>query len=174
MGEFHKETPLSAGPSVDSMAAAEGAVITQEGANGEQDASAGSRVNMSGDTEAWLKAKNDQSELRQSVAKKGSNSYYYAHAAPNNGEETTPTLISRMASGEDVRLVKPIEKYAFLDDGQKVKIYIELEGIGERKEGVNCVFDFTEFDLTVSDYQGHDWRLLIEDLQCPVVPEKCK
>ena len=52
--EFHKETPLSTGPSVNSMAAAEGAVITQEGANGEQDASTGSRVNMSGDTEAWV------------------------------------------------------------------------------------------------------------------------
>eukprot|EP00656_Telonema_subtile_P055152 TRINITY_DN8454_c0_g2_i1.p1 TRINITY_DN8454_c0_g2~~TRINITY_DN8454_c0_g2_i1.p1 ORF type:complete len:172 (-),score=61.73 TRINITY_DN8454_c0_g2_i1:86-601(-) len=137
-------------------------------------AEAEERVNMSGDTESWLKNKSDTSELRQSVAKKGSNSYYYAHAAPNNGEQSEPTLISRIAAGEEVRVPKPVEKYLFMDDGQKVKVYVEMEGIGACKHNINCVFDFSEFDLTISDFNGQDFRLLVDDLQCPIVPEKSK
>merc|ERR1712166_381942 len=126
------------------------------------------KMNMSGDTESWLKAKNENSELRQSVAKKGSNSYYYAHAASNNGAQSQPTLLSRIASGEEKAPPKTIEKYLFMDDGQKVKVYVELEAIGECKKGVNCVFDISEFDLTITDYNGCDHRLLVDDLQCKV------
>ena len=39
-----------------------------------------------------------------------------------------------------------------------MKVYVELEAIGECKEGVNCVFDISEFDLTITDYNGSDHR----------------
>merc|ERR1711934_415370 len=155
----------------DTMAEAEAV----QGVAGEDDAS---RINMSGDTQAWVKAKNDQSELRQSVAKKGSNSYYYAHAATKDAAVvdcvSSPTLLKSEATVEEAKVSKPIEKYMFLDDGAKVKVYVELDEIGEIKDRVHCVFDFSEFDLTITDYRGDDYRLLVDDLQCPIVPEKSK
>ena len=47
-----------------------------------------------------------------------------------------------------------ITKYAFLDDGKKVKLYIDLKGIGDA-EGCDVTLDWAErsFSLVVKNYQ---------------------
>ena len=88
----------------------------------------------------------EQSELKNSIKKKGQNSYYYAHNYGNqnfNDENAKkfygdgliyggePTLISsnqiqKPEAEEPAKVAKKIQKYSWNDEGEKVKIYIEL------------------------------------------------
>ena len=70
------------------------------------------------------------SALRASREDKGQNSYYYAHDTPTvAGSSPAPQLLSRAASTDSspgqLEAV-PIERYSFLDEGKKVKVYITL------------------------------------------------
>jgi hypothetical protein len=111
----------------------------------------------------------DEKELRKSalqdnLERKGKNAYYFAHAHKANGPEwdgkAEPKLLSRHASVEG-HLVEAgttassfdysksnITTYSFLDDGMKVKLYIDLEGVGEVCSDDDVTLDYTDLSLS--------------------------
>jgi hypothetical protein len=97
--------------------------------------------------QAAADAKEDAAEetaanaLRENIARKGKNAYYYAHAhnagGPKWDGDPTPRLLEKKlstssedGSGGSSEVVKSITKYAWADETSKVKIYVPLEGIG--------------------------------------------
>jgi len=101
-----------------------------------------------------------KSALRDNIERKGKNAYYFAHANKPNGPEwdgkPEPRLLSRQESQEGHQVSKNstfeyyksnINKYAFLDDGNKVKLYIDLEGVGDKCVDEDIQLDFTENSL---------------------------
>ena len=59
-------------------------------------------------------------------------------------------------------------------------MYIEIEGIGAHGEAaednITCEFDKDKFDLVIKNLDGENSlrRLLVDDLHCPIEPEKSK
>lgn len=136
----------------------------------------------------------NENALRDSIDKKGKNSYYFAHAHRANGPKwdgkPQPRLLSKQAipsndhdstTGEGVDPETPsntdgilslknlqvskssfaysqsnITKYAFLDEGEKVKLYVEMNGVGEActKEDVSLQWDEQSFTLLIKNYPG--------------------
>ena len=113
-------------------------------------------------------AEEDLSALRDNIERKGKNAYYFAHAKTANGPKwdgkIEPKLLStsssNMSSVSSASMSKlslmaksNITNYAFLDDGAKVKIYVNLPGVGNCDDE-NITIDFTERSLclTVKDY----------------------
>lgn len=109
-----------------------------------------------------------KSALEDNIARKGKNAYYFAHAHKANGPkwdgEAEPRLLSRTESQEGHRVAKNatfdytksnITTYAFLDDGMKVKLYLDMEGIGEKCTDEDISLDYTEtsFSLVVKNYK---------------------
>ena len=113
----------------------------------------------------------DLSALRDNIERKGKNAYYFAHAKTANGPKwdgkIEPKLLSVSSNISNVSSVSSsasmsklslmaksnITNYAFLDDGVKVKIYVNLPGVGNCDDD-NITIDFTERSLclTVKDY----------------------
>ena len=113
-------------------------------------------------------AEEDISALRDNIERKGKNAYYFAHAKTANGPKwdgkiepkllsTSSSNISSVSSASMSKLSlmakSNITNYAFLDDGAKVKIYVNLPGVGNCDDE-NITIDFTERSLclTVKDY----------------------
>lgn len=79
------------------------------------------------------------SALRDSIARKGTNSYYYAHGPKIDGpvwdgrEEPRSLGVSSEASSStsSVRLARSFDSYAWADEGRSIKIYIDFEGAAD-------------------------------------------
>lgn len=137
----------------------------------------------------------NENALRDSIDKKGKNSYYFAHAHRATGPEwdgkPQPRLLSKrvissnnqdpitekgvdldtaikkigIMSLTDLQLSRSsfafsknnITKYAFLDEGGKVKLYVEMNGVGEAcvKEDVCLEWNINSFNLVIKNYPGH-------------------
>jgi len=137
----------------------------------------------------------NENALRDSIDKKGKNSYYFAHAHRANGPKwdgkPQPRLLSKhvissndpdFTAEEGVGLKTPINtndimplkdlhlsrsgyaysnsnitKYAFLDEGEKIKLYVEMKGVGEAcaKEDVSLQWDESSFILVIKNYPSH-------------------
>lgn len=110
----------------------------------------------------------ERSALQDNIERKGKNAYYFAHAHKATGPKwdgkIEPKLlasnVSNVSSSSTASMSKlslmaksNITNYAFLDDGKKVKIYVNLPGVGECDTD-NITIDFTERSLclTVKDY----------------------
>ena len=69
----------------------------------------------------------------------------------------------------------PIESFAW-DQGQYgtplVTIFVDLDDVGTVKDKVNVTFTKSSFDLTVHDLKGKNYRLLKDNLDKDIVPEK--
>merc|ERR1712159_718680 len=76
-----------------------------------------------GDTKCWDANKRSDSGMRASIEAKGSNSYYYAHAG-ESVEPPKPVLIGRELVDMDQVVMTNIERYLFLDEKKKVKVYV--------------------------------------------------
>lgn len=62
-----------------------------------------------------------------------------------------------------------ITKYAFLDEGKKVKIYVEMKGVGEscvNEDDVTLDWDEQAFSLVVKNYTFADTTSSSTDLHC--------
>ena len=109
-----------------------------------------------------------KSALEENIQNKGSNAYYFAHANKPNGPEwdgkEEPRLLSRSESHVGHRVSarssfeyskSNITAYAFLDDGMKVKLYVELEGVGNKCTDDDIDLDFTDssLSLTIKNYK---------------------
>jgi len=70
--------------------------------------------------------------------------------------------------------VTKIERYMFLDEKKKVKIYIEIEGIGALEDQISCDFGSESFKLTIQDQDDSIRVLNVEDLSRPIDAAKSK
>jgi hypothetical protein len=112
---------------------------------------------------------NEKSALRENIELKGKNAYYYAHGHKATGPKwdgkAEPKLLSRQSSVEGHRVSKTlsfeyyksnITTYAFLDDGMKVKLYLDMEGVGAKCTAEDVKLDFTESSLclVINNYKA--------------------
>lgn len=111
-------------------------------------------------------ATEELSALRENIARKGTNSYYYAHGHKVDGPQwdgsLEPRLLSRTASTDTTSTssvpTTPITDYAWGDETSKVVIYIEHEGVHAIPDDQiicsidNNIFDF-KFTLNSKTYQ---------------------
>mmetsp|Transcript_9244 Transcript_9244/g.17672 ORF Transcript_9244/g.17672 Transcript_9244/m.17672 type:complete len:180 (-) Transcript_9244:274-813(-) len=103
-----------------------------------------------------------QSALADNIARKGKNAYYFAHAHKANGPQwdgkAEPRLLQKEALQEKYRqslnssfdyAKSNITTYAFLDEPKKVKLYVELEGVGEKCADDDIRLDYSERSLSL-------------------------
>ena len=116
----------------------------------------------------------------ESQQTKGQQSYYYWHSAVPQGELAAPKPTPHQLSAEiQVKEQPPaaIESYAFLDDGECVKVYIPLEGplAGLTAEGVTAEYQERSMRLVVRPAgSDRDHVLSVSELANPVRPDHCR
>ena len=113
------------------------------------------------------------SALRENIAKKGTNSYYYGHATQRNGPEwdgkEEPRLLATSSATGEVasspRLASVFESYSWGDEKTSIKVYIDFEGAADVADD-RITLETTNNSLTfkLSDVKGKDWKLLLEPL----------
>lgn len=109
-----------------------------------------------------------KSALQENIETKGKHAYYFAHAHKATGPQwdgnITPKLLS-LSSLEEVLPTSPasfeyhksnITSYAFSDQGKTVKLYITLEGVGEKCDEGDVTLDYTaqSFCLLIRNYEA--------------------
>lgn len=132
---------------------------------------------------------NDDQELRKSaleenIERKGKNAYYFAHSHKASGPtwdgKPEPRLLSKQSSGdhEPASVASSfhyhksnITKYSFLDDGAKVKLFLDMEGVGEKctNEDVTLEFTNTSFCLVVRNFKSEEQCLSFGKLSAEIV-----
>lgn len=97
-----------------------------------------------------------------------------AAAASQPVAQPKPSVVVPVGSG--TRFI-PIEDFAW-DQGEYnspvVSIFIELEGVGEAKDRVEASFTSTGFDLKITDLKGKSYRLVKDNLEKNIIPDKSK
>jgi len=102
------------------------------------------------------------SALEDNISRKGKNAYYFAHAHKADGPKwdgkPEPKLLSKQESVVGHRISQNstfdysksnISKYSFLDDGAKVKLYIDMENVGETCTPEDVTLDYTDRSLSL-------------------------
>eukprot|EP01114_Cavostelium_apophysatum_P012989 TRINITY_DN3056_c0_g1_i1.p1 TRINITY_DN3056_c0_g1~~TRINITY_DN3056_c0_g1_i1.p1 ORF type:complete len:178 (+),score=46.10 TRINITY_DN3056_c0_g1_i1:100-633(+) len=131
-------------------------------------------------------------KTQESYINKGDKSYYYWHPHVSNKvvvepppllkkEEKSISEIHQALEIQPEHLFKKISHYSWMDDDETVKVMVELEKIGDLKDGapelekdnINCTFTSNSFDLRLKGYKGGDHRLYIGNLKEEVEPEAC-
>jgi hypothetical protein len=111
------------------------------------------------------------SALQDNIQRKGNNAYYFAHANKPTGPvwdgKAEPRLLETKVStvSNTARASTPcsfdfksnITSYAFSDEGKAVKLYITLEGVGDKCSDEDVTLDHTEnsFCLMVNNYKDN-------------------
>jgi len=133
----------------------------------------------------------EASALRQSIAKNGGQSYYYAHA----NEKALPLEHRYVYGGEPARLDAPgaeqarsiltvpqaISQYSWADEGEFVCIYISADGeqdairaAGDGKaEQVRVDWDTRSFELRIESWP-RPFALVLRNLENEIVAAECK
>eukprot|EP00474_Spongospora_subterranea_P008980 CRZ09438.1 hypothetical protein [Spongospora subterranea] len=118
------------------------------------------------------------SAIRDSVARKGNNSYYYAWDKLDLSREAEfrPRLVrTDTVPVDDAKPATPINKYAWSDEGATVKIYVDVVNVGKLpSENVKSEFDARSFSVKITDAGGDDARLYISGLDGEIIPDKCR
>jgi hypothetical protein len=109
-----------------------------------------------------------KSALQDNIDRRGTNAYYYAHSHRATGPawdgKAEPKLLAthQVQQGHKVLsrtafdyAASNITTYAFLDDGPKVKLYIDLEGVGERCKDDDVTLDYAETSLCLKIANYH-------------------
>jgi hypothetical protein len=115
---------------------------------------------------------NVKSALRENIERKGKNSYYFAHAHKADGPlwdgKAEPKLLSSsIVSNENRKMTKiasfdiqksNITSYAFSDEAKAVKLFITMEGVGEKciDEDIDLDFSESSFCLVVRNYKEEE------------------
>lgn len=91
------------------------------------------------------------SALRDNIIRKGQNSYYYAHgstsSAPSWDGNPAPRLIAKEEAVIRENRKETISQYAWMDDGRKVKLYVDFEAANEVDDN-RITLDHTSTSLT--------------------------
>ncbi len=118
----------------------------------------------------WDMATEELSALRENIARKGTNSYYYAHGHKVDGPQwdgsLEPRLLSRTVSSDSSSSVPttPITDYAWGDETAKVVLYIEHEGVHLIPEDqIICSIDNNIFDFKFT-INNKTYELYIDNL----------
>jgi hypothetical protein len=124
----------------------------------------------------------NKSALQDNIDRKGKNSYYFAHAHKATGPKwdgkPEPKLLSKQSSDGlgspqstsfDVNKSN-LTKYSFCDDGSKVKLYIDLEGVGEKctDEDVTLESSCRSLSLVVQKYKSEPQTLCFTRLSADI------
>ena len=118
--------------------------------------------------------------LRENIAKKGKNAYYYAHAhnaaGPKWDGDPTPRLLEKKPStaaddGSGGDVVKPIKKYQWADETSKVKVYVPFgdngitgKPLAEGGAEVTSTTDSVTLDVRTDDASRVTWQLSLAKL----------
>jgi hypothetical protein len=106
------------------------------------------------------------------IASKGKNSYYHAHAPNKEWSESMawdgkeePRMLAKAGPAKQEHAKKPIAKYAFSDEDAKVKLYIDLPGVGALAAD-DVTLDWTQdsFSLVVRNLDGATHGLTVNPL----------
>lgn len=109
-----------------------------------------------------------KSALQDNIDRKGNNAYYFAHSHKATGPEWDGKIEPKLLSKSSSSLLRSgtktasfeyhksnITSYAFSDDETSIKIYINMEGVGEQCKGEDDValeYTDTSFCLIVRNY----------------------
>jgi hypothetical protein len=132
------------------------------------------------------------SALQDNIARKGKNSYYFAHAHKANGPKwdgkAEPKLLMKQSlSREELMQEKKtpsfayhksnITSYAFLNEEKVVKLYITMEQVGEKctEEDIQLDWDESSLSLVVKNFkEDEDQCLSFGKLTAKIVDAKYK
>ncbi|CAJ1927733.1 unnamed protein product [Cylindrotheca closterium] len=134
---------------------------------------------------------NAKSALQENIESKGKNAYYFAHAHKANGPKwdgkAEPKLLSMEKLSVDEKTLKKshtsfdyhksnITAYAFADGTKSVKLYIELDGVGEKCTDEDVTLDSTEssFTLVVKNLKEEDQVLSFGKLTANIMSASYK
>jgi len=126
------------------------------------------------------RASGELSALQHNISVNGTQSYYYAHKARETGEARAPDPVHQVLETTQVQRSEAVEtifNYQFLDEGDKVKVYIPLEGVGAliTDDDVACDFQARSLEVCVRGYrEGRVLRLCVRELSGNVDPSACK
>jgi hypothetical protein len=133
------------------------------------------------------------SKLRNSIETYGSNSYYYAHKKSKEFVVPADAIVVEgpgiITGGAPVKLSegtplqpspskirKRVDKYAWCDEGDKVRIYIDdpniLPLITDSQEAVACSFDRQSMTLEVTESSSVVFVLEIQELAEEIDPSE--
>jgi len=130
-----------------------------------------------------------KSALQDNIERRGKNAYYYAHSHKANGPAWDGKAEPKLLSKHEVQhghLLKSsstfdyaqsnITTYAFLDDGPKVKLYIDFDGVGEKCRDTDVSLDYTEKSLClkIQNYQPTTLCLCFAKLSGAIVDASFK
>eukprot|EP00735_Rhodelphis_limneticus_P003070 TRINITY_DN14289_c0_g1::TRINITY_DN14289_c0_g1_i1::g.13670::m.13670 TRINITY_DN14289_c0_g1::TRINITY_DN14289_c0_g1_i1::g.13670 ORF type:complete len:175 (-),score=38.27,CS/PF04969.11/2.3e+03,CS/PF04969.11/1.9e-07 TRINITY_DN14289_c0_g1_i1:43-567(-) len=116
-----------------------------------------------------------------SLESKGQHSYYYWHRAPSlttdRVEVTAPKLLAvEQRETTATVITKSIDKYAWMDDDNKIKIYVELDPLsitGDLKEEqISTTFDAKRVEMKIMADEKTQWRLVLDRLNEDIVAEE--
>ncbi|ESW29760.1 hypothetical protein PHAVU_002G096900 [Phaseolus vulgaris] len=94
-----------------------------------------------------------------------------AHAPPAP-QIPTPISTGAKVAPSPALTYSTLASFSWDQDGDKVKIYVSMEGIDENK--IESEFKSISFDVKFHDVQGKNYRCAISKLHKEIVPEKCK
>jgi hypothetical protein len=110
------------------------------------------------------------SALQDNLDRKGKNAYYFAHAHKATGPKWDGKPEPKLLKKESTSSLEPqkrgafdyhksnITSYAFCDEEKKVKLYCNMEGVGDTCTEEDVTLDFTEssLQLVVRNYKEED------------------
>ena len=109
------------------------------------------------------------SALQDNLDRKGKNAYYFAHAHKASGPQWDGKPQPKLLKTESSNLEPPkrgtfdyhnsnITKYAFCDEETRVKLFCDMEGVGDKCTDDDISLDFTEtsLQLVVRNYKEED------------------
>lgn len=113
-----------------------------------------------------------------------SEGYHYFHDKIGDGApkpEHKPIAVGEASGGAPEEVAVSIDKFAFMDDDDVVKVYVTLEGDleGATPESVEFVVKAAKFDPSCSMLlhvrgRQHLHRMFVSHLMHNVEPEQCK
>jgi calcyclin binding protein len=88
---------------------------------------------------------------------------------------TTTTTSEATSSSVQYTVIDPFSFDAGGSMEQFVSVYLPLQGVGSiPKDNIKCQFRKDEFDITVTDLKGKNYRLKKDNLEHDIVPDKSK
>ena len=115
------------------------------------------------------------SALRENIARKGNNSYYYAHGSKIDGpqwdgkEEPRLLSVSAVPASPSIKLSLAFESYAWADEKRAVKLYIDFADAGAvLDEDIMLSSTHNSVDFAVCR-GGSVYRLALEPLNNEIV-----
>ncbi|GIL89808.1 hypothetical protein Vretimale_16500 [Volvox reticuliferus] len=118
--------------------------------------------------------------LQASIASKREQSYYYAHAPRETFEPPAPLpvpVVLERSTAEAPPAIVTIFNYAWADEGELVKVYIPLEGVGAKcsDDDIKVAFEVRLFQVEVHGFKPRQiHRLLIQKLSGDIAPGDCQ